>query len=63
MKEKIKTLKENYVEYTPDIIPVTVGNHQDEFLYGKSVEKIDYNSLKNAPVAYVLPTATTSVLG
>ena len=47
-----KILKEEYVEYIPDIIPVNVDNYQDEFLYGKSIEPLDYNTqIRNKPTA------------
>jgi len=29
-----------YVKYESPVIPVTPDNYQDEFLYGKSIEKI-----------------------
>jgi len=42
MAEKApKEVKIDNLEYNPDILPVDVFNHQDEFLYGKSIERLD----------------------
>jgi hypothetical protein len=37
-----------YVKYEPPVIPVTPDNYQDEFLYGKSVEKISSKQVEGA---------------
>jgi len=37
---EIKEAKIEVLEFIPEVIPVTVTNHQDEFLYGKSIEKL-----------------------
>lgn len=58
-----KEIKVEYEEYTPEVIPVNSSNYQDEFLYGKSVEKLRTKQILDPAEDYVLPTATTSVLG
>ena len=40
-----KETKPIYTEHTPEIIPVDTHNYQDEFLYGKSIEKINTNQI------------------
>lgn len=51
-KPTIKEDKIEYIEFVPDIIPVSTNNYQDEFLYGKSIEALDYNKqLKNIPTS------------
>ena len=55
MAEKApKEVKIDNLEYNPDILPVDVFNHQDEFLYGKSIERLD-----NKWVAWLSVVATT----
>ena len=53
--KKEATIKEDkieYIEFVPDIIPVSSNNYQDEFLYGKSIEALDYNTqIRNKPTA------------
>lgn len=41
-----KIIKEEYVEYSPDILPVDTQNYQDEFLYGKSIERLSTKQIK-----------------
>ena len=50
MEKEPKVVKDEYVEHMPEIIPTTVDNVQNEFLYGKSIERLDYNTaLRNKP--------------
>jgi hypothetical protein len=42
----------DYEKFSPDVIPVNTSNYQDEYLYGKSIEGIDYNTgIKNKPTS------------
>lgn len=53
--EKERTIKEDkieYIEFVPDVLKISPNNYQDEFLYGKSIEALDYNTqIRNKPTA------------
>lgn len=48
----IKEPKIEAIEFVPEVIPVDSDNYQDEFMYGKSIEAIDYNvQIRNKPTS------------
>ena len=54
---EIKEAKIEVLEFILEVIPVTVTNHQDEFLYGKSIEK-----LWAAEISWLADIATTGTV-
>lgn len=49
-KKEPKEIKIETLPIDKSIIPVNTGNYQDEFLYGKSIEALDYTTgIKNKP--------------
>lgn len=51
-KKEPKEIKIDTLPLDKSIIPVSTNNYQDEFLYGKSIEAIDYTTgIKNKPTA------------
>lgn len=49
-QKKPKEVWIDHLKMDNDIIPVNSGNYQDSFLYGKSIEALDYNTgIKNKP--------------
>lgn len=46
MASKSKEYNEEYIKYNPKVIPVNAENHQDSFLYWKSIEKLDSKQIK-----------------
>lgn len=49
MASKSKEYNWEYLSYKPEAIPVTADNYQDEFLYGKSIEKIKTKDIIGQP--------------
>lgn len=49
-KKEPKEIKTESLPQEEDIIPVNTSNYQNKFLYGRSIEALDYNTwIKNKP--------------